>query len=161
MLDFVQVGFWTDERLEQCRLGWIAGKSASHIAQELGTTRNAILGQVHRRNWADLAPKKAGTNADKVREARAKREERRAAKLKPRINRAWFASPTETPPEIDPPTKVIHKSFSENGPKTLMDLEPGDCRFVLGDRDFLFCAAPALPEQAYCPVHARCVYQQK
>lgn len=41
---------WTDERVEQVRVLWQAGKSASEIAKQLGfgLTRNAVIGKVHR-----------------------------------------------------------------------------------------------------------------
>jgi GcrA cell cycle regulator len=41
---------WTDERVEQVRVMWQAGKSASEIAKQLGCglTRNAVIGKVHR-----------------------------------------------------------------------------------------------------------------
>jgi hypothetical protein len=45
--------------------------------------------------------------------------------------------------------------------KTLIDLEPGDCRFPFGDRDFMFCAKPQhfhvlngkLVQSSYCEEH--------
>jgi len=45
--------------------------------------------------------------------------------------------------------------------KTLLELEPGDCRFPFGDRDFTFCAAPQcfnhrngeFVQSSYCRQH--------
>lgn len=42
---------WTDERVEQLKKLWSQGYSASQIAKELGgTTRNAVIGKIHRLN---------------------------------------------------------------------------------------------------------------
>lgn len=37
---------WTDERTQTLTTMWKAGHSASEIAEEIGTTRNAILGRI-------------------------------------------------------------------------------------------------------------------
>jgi GcrA cell cycle regulator len=40
---------WTDERIEQLKQMWQAGKTASQIADELGgVSRNAVIGKAHR-----------------------------------------------------------------------------------------------------------------
>ena len=40
---------WSDERVEVLKKMWLAGKSASEIAKELGEiTRNAVIGKVYR-----------------------------------------------------------------------------------------------------------------
>lgn len=39
---------WTDERIEVLRKRWMAGASASVIGNELGCTRNAVIGKAHR-----------------------------------------------------------------------------------------------------------------
>jgi GcrA cell cycle regulator len=44
------VTWWTRERVERLRAMWDAGASGSECAPELGTTRNAVLGKVHRLN---------------------------------------------------------------------------------------------------------------
>lgn len=42
---------WTDERVEQLKKLWSQGYSASQIAKDLGgTTRNAVIGKIHRLN---------------------------------------------------------------------------------------------------------------
>jgi GcrA cell cycle regulator len=42
---------WTAERLETLRTLWLQGYSASQIAAQLGVSRNAVIGQVHRKGW--------------------------------------------------------------------------------------------------------------
>jgi hypothetical protein len=48
------VGFWTDDVVARLKLLWDDdAMSARLIAQELGTTRNAVLGKAHRLNLPD------------------------------------------------------------------------------------------------------------
>ncbi len=40
---------WTDERIDRLKELWTQGKTASHIADELGgVSRNAVIGKAHR-----------------------------------------------------------------------------------------------------------------
>lgn len=39
---------WTSERVATLRALWVEGKSAREIAAQLGCTRNAVLGKLHR-----------------------------------------------------------------------------------------------------------------
>ena len=42
---------WTEERVSKLKKLWMEGRSASQIAAEFGdTTRNAVIGKVHRLN---------------------------------------------------------------------------------------------------------------
>jgi GcrA cell cycle regulator len=52
------------------------------------------------------------------------------------------------PPHLTPPTIWA----------TLYGLAPGECRWPLGARDFVFCALPA-DGGPYCACHARIAYQ--
>jgi GcrA cell cycle regulator len=47
-------------------------------------------------------------------------------------------------------------------PKTLLDLEPGDCRWPIGEPkhdDFHFCGKPHAPGRPYCAHHWRLAFQ--
>src|ERR1700747_2868372 len=47
---------WSDDRVEQLKLLWTEGLSASQIARALGgVTRNAVIGKVHRLGLAGRA----------------------------------------------------------------------------------------------------------
>jgi GcrA cell cycle regulator len=39
---------WTQAQCEQLKQSWTAGRSASRIANELGVSRAAVLGKLHR-----------------------------------------------------------------------------------------------------------------
>ena len=46
-------------------------------------------------------------------------------------------------------------------PKTLLELESGDCRWPIGeprDPDFRFCGAPQRPDCSYCERHWRIAF---
>ena len=48
---------WTDQRVADLRRLWAEGLSASQIARRLGnTTRNAVIGKVHRLGLASRQP---------------------------------------------------------------------------------------------------------
>lgn len=43
---------WTEDRVQTVHSMWTAGFSATQIAERLGgVTRNAVIGQIHRRGW--------------------------------------------------------------------------------------------------------------
>jgi GcrA cell cycle regulator len=155
MLQFVQVRFWTEARLERCKQLWIEGKSSGEIGRELGTTRNAVISQVHRHGWSSLAPKKAGRMiAEKIMAGRAHRNERRRAHRKPANKVLQIMA------EVPAAPGAASQSFADGGPKTFMELGDSDCRFVLGDADE-YCAAVSAPGFHFCPQHIRIVYQPK
>jgi GcrA cell cycle regulator len=151
---------WTDERVERLKSLWADGLSASQIAAELGgVTRNAVIGKVHRLGLSGRA-----TTAAKPRAPRPSRLQRSprsatAGRFRHRGNLAlaspevdFIADEVEITAEIVPLARYL----------TLAELEPGSCRWPIGDptsSDFRFCGAPALPGQSYCGICARKAYQ--
>jgi GcrA cell cycle regulator len=87
---------WTDERIDRLKELWTQGKTASHIAEELGgVSRNAVIGKAHRLGLQSRpSPVKANEPAPK------------AAKPKPR-EKAEAAAPSLAPKAVaeapDPP----------------------------------------------------------
>ena len=41
-------GVWTEERLERLKELWLEGRTITQIGHEIGVTRNAVVGKVHR-----------------------------------------------------------------------------------------------------------------
>lgn len=148
MLTFLTT--WTDEKLERCRALWAQGWSAGQISADLGISRNAILGKIWRQKWPSPA-KPHSTKADRTMTPRAPRI---------RVTKRTHSAAQVVATVLPPPDNNYQKSFAEDGAKVLMDLEPSDCRFVLGDRDFQFCAAESADGFCYCPQHVRIVYQR-
>jgi GcrA cell cycle regulator len=83
---------WTEERVELLKKLWTEGRSASQIANELGSvTRNAVIGKVHRLGLSNrVGP--GGKDEDEV-------EEVPVAPVRPEPARA---APPEPPRAADP-----------------------------------------------------------
>jgi GcrA cell cycle regulator len=67
---------WTDERIDRLKELWSQGKTASHIAEELGgVSRNAVIGKAHRLGLQSRpSPVKPNEPAPKAKKARDKAE---------------------------------------------------------------------------------------
>jgi GcrA cell cycle regulator len=84
---------WTDERIDRLKELWTQGKTASHIADELGgVSRNAVIGKAHRLGLQsrpspvkpnEPAPKARVRARDKVEAAAAAPEPKAAAEAPP------------------------------------------------------------------------------
>jgi len=47
---------WTTERVEQLQSFVVAGMSCSQIAAQIGVTRNAVIGKIHRLGLSPVRP---------------------------------------------------------------------------------------------------------
>lgn len=134
---------WPAERLTFAKRLWDGGHSASEIARELGVSRNAVMGQAHRRKWGKRR-EPTGGREKRLREGGVKERKRSGVPLPPK-------------PVALPPTPPTCK------PVPLMQISAGMCRFVVDDPqsrgEFLFCGAPVMPGKVYCPFHCRIAYR--
>lgn len=127
---------WREEQTKRLIVLWTNGDSASQIGAELGFSRNAVIGKVHRlklsgRSQAGGRPKgstKPWVLTPKVAIMRMQKH--------PRVN-VELAEP--------PPTFVPH-------PKTLMELEDDQCRWPIGA---LYCGCATARRHSYCGFHDR------
>lgn len=145
--------FWTEERAERCRTLWAEGVTASAIGAEIGTTRNSVLSKIHRSGWTG-ANSYGAPGATTQRVERAKNQHRSMKRL------AAPGAPRPVPVAVNAAvSSITTTSFAENGPKGLLELLPGDCRWPINDapdRQFAFCAAPRANDQdSYCVHHNR------
>ena len=151
---------WTPEVTELLTRLWVAGKSGAEIAREFGshlgikTTRNAIIGKVHRLGLYE----RAKPSGPRVTKAASRKGARRAvasvagrrAKPPARLTRpAKLPKPKAIPPEAPTPMNL-----------TLMDLTSRTCKWPVNDpprgEPFLFCGvAKEAGAKPYCPFHAR------
>ena len=138
-------GLWKDIRLEtDLRKLWAEGKSASAIAAILcekygvRVTRNAVIGKIHR---LDIArPKNFQHNPRRRKNTDVAERNRRIVSM---LRREAAISAARINPA---PEDKAHKS--------LLELEPDDCRFVVGEpTGICFCAAPRLIGSPYCSNH--------
>lgn len=139
---------WTPERVEQLTTLVADKRSASQIADEMGVSRNAVIGKSHRLKLQldGIRPK---------RESSGRRDSGGGAvrAIAAKLARAGF-----------PPCRTSSLAFEVlarasnpvNAP--LLDLRSDQCRWPTDSRDgrvptHLFCGAPAIPLSPYCPAH--------
>jgi GcrA cell cycle regulator len=132
---------WTDESVEKLRQLWMQGLTANEIAKQLGVTKNAIVGKVHRLCLtARPSPIKV---KDEVEENIESQEVKEGAAC-----------------EFD--AKVAAKQRAEELTNIkLVDLDSHTCRWPIGDPrddDFCFCGKKVRSGQTYCDEHSVMAY---
>ena len=157
--DFV----WTDASIEKLKSLYAEGVSSSTIGKILGTTRNAIIGKVHRLKLhlqAGGERNRAGgrTSAAMVRASRQPKQTT-VHPFAPKKVRVSVKRETQTREVYDmgeaPPGIGADR-------KGLIDLDTSDCRWPIGDprqEGFHFCALTKVEGTSYCEYHARMAFQ--
>ena len=144
---------WTEERVDQLRNCINAGLSCSQIACEIGVSRNAVIGKIHRLGLAPGRPVATPRERLAGREAHAWRQRF----TQRRILRALFA---HAPPRTDVASALVEGAAR----CSLLELKQGKCRWPLsdpGEADFGFCGDEALRSMPYCAAHSRLAYNVK
>ena len=137
---------WPEEKVERLKTLWDEGLECSVIGTLLGTTRNAIIGKVHRLGLAGRKPRtKVRTKKSQVARSRlgylkrANKSNLRAAKRRYRV--------ALKPSDIDPPLEE-RIQFSQ--------LTNAVCRFPIGDpkhEGFAYCGRKSSFGTPYCSDH--------
>jgi GcrA cell cycle regulator len=128
---------WTPEKLELMRTLWLEGNSASVIGEQLGVTKNAVIGMVFRLKIR-RAPNTPRFSLPEAREA---------AKPKPKPK---LAPPRKPPPPPPRPRWV-----------SLMELRVDSCRYPRdGATGVEFCSAVAPFLSPWCPEHRALCYRR-
>lgn len=127
---------WPAERDAELKKRWGEGASAAKIAEELGITRNAVIGRAHRLKLETRGHSVGGRP--------------RSAHKKVR---------TPRPAKIVVPA-VIDEAIPLEQRKHFLDLTPRCCRWPVGDTqsgfwggDLFFCGAVAAEGRSYCASH--------
>lgn len=176
---------WTEERVELLKKLWAEGLSASQIAVVLGgwTTRNAVIGKVHRLKLSAGRPVKVGparqprervarSNVPRSGAGQAGARASAAHKMVERVAR----KAAEPPFAVEPLPQVAELFIPVEQRLSLLQLTEHTCKWPIGDPlkpDFYFCgqhvsAPPSGPGQPvggrsgtpYCEFHARRAYHQ-
>jgi GcrA cell cycle regulator len=140
---------WTTERLELLKIHFAAGLTCREIANEIGVSRNAVIGKITRLN---LTRDKAAP----ARKAGAREPDRRKGagfKLRRQILRAVPIE--EAAADVQTP---IHNGHC----CSLFELSEQTCRWPIstpGLPDFCFCGNPPIEGLPYCAGHSRLAYR--
>lgn len=157
---------WTDERIQELK-DWLAeGLSASQIGAEMGVTRNAIIGKVHRL----CIPFARGR--DMPGRPKISKPQINGPVKRPRggnnnpsgINGSTrLRKPTEPRPDLGIEIDTINDLPADVSPFacSIAELTDESCRWPLGDPqtfDFRYCGAQR-GRGAYCSRHARLAHK--
>jgi GcrA cell cycle regulator len=153
---------WSEERVALLKRCFHAGLSCSQIAREIGVTRNAVIGKMHR----------LGLSRPKDIVAR-QRAQRHAAKLAhPKTQR--IARPKRSRLNIFAQREILMAAFGETKQRaedvpiyngrgcTLLELSQAQCRWPIstpGADDFCYCGNEPIRGLPYCAGHARIAYR--
>jgi GcrA cell cycle regulator len=144
---------WTPERVEQLRSCLVTGLTCSQIAAEIGVSRNAVIGKIHR---LGLSPGRPPGGSARSCPPRARHP--RAASQRRSLRLMWSdGAPAPVPGAATAPVASAQ-------PCSLIDLERGKCRWPVGEptggaSDFVFCGNAAIDGFSYCAGHARMAYR--
>ena len=143
---------WTAERVEQLRTFISTGLSCSQIAAEIGVTRNAVIGKIHRLGLAPGRP--AGASA---------------RSCPPRTGRPRLPTQRQLLHLIGAETPCVTDGMSlgavpiESAQRcSLLELAQDKCRWPISEcekANFAFCGNEAIAGFPYCAGHARMAYR--
>jgi GcrA cell cycle regulator len=142
---------WTSERVELLKSRFEAGLSCREIADDIGVSRNAVIGKLSRLN---LKREKSGDARRPARKRAAKGSSPRSApRLQYQMLRALYAEPQ---PAVD--EEPIHNEHC----CSLLELSEERCRWPIstpGAVDFCFCGNTPVDGLPYCAGHTRLAYR--
>ena len=133
---------WTEERTAELARLYADDYSASLIADALGNiSRQAVIAKIHRMG---LPRRGVGRHPTKELTADGQRTSM------PRALRRVVPRPSPPPPVINISLRCVE---IEPRHLSLLDLEPGDCRYPYGDEAITFCGHPKMEKTSYCVPH--------
>ena len=142
---------WTAERIAQLRQCVVTGLTCSEIAAEIGVSRNAVIGKIHRLGLSTGRPAGAPAQSCPPRAGRPRApSQRRLLKI------ACLESPDGG--EVI----VLGTAVESAHPCALTELAERTCRWPLGDPmsdNFAYCGNDAINGFTYCVGHARMAYR--
>lgn len=143
---------WTAERIEQLRHFVTAGLTCSQIASEIGVSRNAVIGKIHR---LGIGPGRPAASPARVCPPRVRRPRHSPQS---RLLQLFAAQPPFLADGADAALAPIDTAQR----CSFMAVAQGKCRWPIGDpcdANFLFCGNEAVTGFSYCAGHARVAYR--
>ena len=148
----MMIATWTKERVEQLR-GYVnAGLTCSQIADEIGVSRNAVIGKIHR---LGLAPGRPAGRPARERPPRDRRP--RSLPQRGLLHLIYAQTPC-----VGDAAAVALAPIESAQRCSLLELAHGKCRWPLSDpakADFAFCGNDSIAGLSYCAGHARMAYR--
>ena len=142
---------WTDERLERLKSGFAAGLTCRQIADDIGVSRNAVIGKLNRLN---LTREKSEEVPRVSRKEPAKGRHRSSVpRLQYQLLQKLYAEPQLAADDAPIPNDRAC---------SLLELSEQSCRWPIntpGEKDFCFCGNPPLKGLPYCIGHTRLAYR--
>jgi GcrA cell cycle regulator len=140
---------WTDERVELLKSRFAAGLSCREIANDIGVSRNAVIGKLSR---LSLTREKSGEARRSARNDDAKANRPKSVpRLQYQMLRKLYA-------EVQPAEETIQSEHR----CSLLELSAEKCRWPIntpGTEDFCFCGNSPLKGLPYCAGHTRLAYR--
>jgi len=142
---------WTVERIELLRSRFAAGLTCREMADEIGVSRNAVIGKLSRLH---LTRDKGPEPAHPPRKDAAKGRRRGSVpRMQYQMLKAVYADPQSA--DCDAPISSEHAC-------SLLELSEERCRWPIstpGAADFCFCGNTPVDGLPYCPGHTRLAYR--
>ncbi len=142
---------WTEERLELLKSRFAEGLTCRQIADDIGVSRNAVIGKLSRLN---LTREKPGDSPRPARKDAPKGRRRGSVpRLQYRMLQAVYAEPQAGADET---------SIANEHSCSLLELSEERCRWPIstpGADDFCFCGNTPVDGLPYCPGHSRLAYR--
>jgi GcrA cell cycle regulator len=144
---------WTPDRIGQLRSCVAAGMTCSEIAAEIGVTRNAVIGKIHRLGLSSGRPAGAPARASTDCPPRARHP--RVPTQRRLLRLAYAQASLSEQATLDASVASAH-------PCSLVEIAERQCRWPIGDpaaADFVFCGNDAITGFTYCIGHAHMAYR--
>jgi GcrA cell cycle regulator len=142
---------WTIERIELLKRRFAAGLTCREIADDIGVSRNAVIGKLSRLNLT--REEKRGAKSPPCKDAATGRRRGSVPRLQYQLLRTLYAEPR--PAADDEPIHYEHRC-------SLLELSEERCRWPIstpGAEDFCFCGNTPVEGLPYCPGHSRLAYR--
>lgn len=143
---------WTAERVELLKSRFEAGLTCREIADDIGVSRNAVIGKLARLNLSRAEG--VSERFSEPRESPRARLPRNSPGSAPRSQRQILKALRPEPAAEEAPICSEHRC-------SLLELSEEKCRWPisdLGPADFWFCGNKPLKGFPYCAGHARIAY---
>lgn len=143
---------WTKRRIEALKILWAEGNSATKVAHALGdTTRNAVIGKVHRLGISDRKKLQESLAASALKKGKSNKEGAEEGKSSVALSKN----------ERKAVTAMFPLPVKEGKAATVLTLGSSMCKWPIGDPDdsrFAFCGRKAT-RGPYCAQHAKLAFQ--